>query len=300
MPTLYCFGLGYSASHAIHAFGARFDRIAGTVTTREKAAAIAGAGLGGHNVEAFVFDGTDAPSEIAAALIDAAAVLVSAPPDEKGDPVLRHLASTIAGAPQLQSIVYLSTIGVYGDHGGAWVDEETPPAPVSERSRARLAAEQEWQALGASAGKPVAILRLSGIYGPGQNVLLQVARGSAKRIDRPGQVFNRIHAEDIAQAIDAVFAHHADGIFNVTDDEPTAQGVPVAFAAELLGVAPPPEIPFDEAAKSMSPMARSFYAESKRVRNEKLKRALGLRLRYPTYREGLRALFDCGEGSEAR
>ena len=298
MPTLFCFGLGYSAQHYIAEFGGRFDRIAGTVTTREKAAAIAGAGIGGHKVEGFVFDGTAAPPEVTAALMDAAALLVSAPPDD-ADPVLRHFSGTIAGAPQLQSIVYLSTVGVYGDHGGAWVDEATPAAPVSERSRARLAAEQEWQALGQRAGKPVAILRLSGIYGPGQNALIQVARGSAKRIDKPGQVFNRIHVEDIAQVIDAAFTQRADGIFNVTDDEPTPQGVPIAFAADLLGVAPPPEIPFAEAAKSMSPMALSFYAESKRVRNHKLKRELGVQLRYPSYKEGLRAL-RAREDLEAR
>jgi len=289
MPTLFCFGLGYSAQHYIAEFGARFDRIAGTVTTREKAAAIAGAGIGGHKVETFVFDGANAPPEVTAALMDAAALLVSVPPDD-ADPVLRHFANTFAGAPQLQSIVYLSTVGVYGDHGGAWVDEATPAAPVSERSRARLTAEQEWQTLGHRAGKPVAILRLSGIYGAGQNALTQVARGSAKRIDKPGQVFNRIHVEDIAQAIDAAFTRRAYGVFNVTDDEPTAQGVPVVFAAELLGGAPPPEIPFAEAAKAMSPMALSFYAESKRVRNDKLKRELGVQLRYPSYQEGLRAL----------
>ena len=290
MPTLFCFGLGYSASHFIREFGTRFDRIAGTVTTREKAAAIAGAGVGGHTVEAFVFGGTDAPPEVTAALMDVAALLVSVPP-ENDDPVSRHFASTIAGAPQLQSIVSLSTIGVYGDHGGAWVDEETPPAPISDRSRARLVAEQEWQALGFRAGKPLAILRLSGIYGPGRNALLQLADGTAKRIDKPGQVFNRIDVEDIAQAIDAAFTKGADGIFNVTDDKPTLQGAPLTFAADLLGVTPPPEIPFDEAAKTMSPMALSFYAESKRVRNDKLKRTLGVRLRSPTYREGLRALL---------
>jgi dTDP-4-dehydrorhamnose reductase len=290
MATLFCFGLGYSASHYIHEFGGRFDRIAGTVTTREKAAAIAAAGIGGHKVEAFVFDGADAPPEVTAALMDAAALLVLVPPDD-GDPVLRQFGSTIAGAPQLQSIVYLSTIGVYGDHGGAWIDEATPPAPISERSRARLDAELEWQSTGARAGKPVAVLRLSGIYGPGQNALLQVARRSAKRIDKPGQVFNRIHVEDIAQAINAAFTQRAGGIFNVTDDESTPQGLPVEFAAELLSVAPPAEIPFAQAAKSMSPMALSFYAESKRVRNEKLKRELGVQLRYPSYREGLRALF---------
>ena len=289
MPTLFCFGLGYSAQHYIAEFGGRFDRVAGTVTTREKAAAIAGAGIGGHKVEAFVFDGTATPPEVTAALMDAAALLVSAPPDD-ADPVLRHFSGAIAGAPQLQSIVYLSTVGVYGDHGGAWVDEASPAAPVSERSRVRLAAEQGWQALGPRADKPVAVLRLSGIYGPGQNALIQVARGSARRIDKAGQIFNRIHVEDIAQAIDAAFTQRADGVFNVTDDEPTPQGVPVAFAADLLAVAPPPEIPFAEAAKSMSPMALSFYWESKRVRNDKLKRELGVHFRYPSYKEGLRAL----------
>ena len=232
--------------------------------------------------------------------MDAAALLVSAPPGER-DPVLAQFAHTITGAPQLQSIVYLSTIGVYGDHDGAWVDEMTPPAPVSERSSDRLAAEQAWAALGAHANTPVAILRLAGIYGPGQNALLQVARGGARRIDKPGQVFNRIHVADIALAIGAAFTRRANGMFNVTDDEPTPQGVPIAFAAGLLGVAPPAAIPFAEAAKSMSPMALSFYGESKRVRNEKLKRELGVTLRYPSYREGLRALFASGEGrSEAR
>ena len=299
MATLFCFGLGYSAQHYIAEFGGGFERIAGTVTTREKAAAIASAGIGGHKVEAFVFDGGEPSPQITAAVMDTTALLVSVPPAER-DPVLAQFADTIAGAPQLQTIVYLSTIGVYGDHGGAWVDETTPAAPVSGRSRERLAAEDEWAALGARGGKPIAILRLAGIYGPGQNALVQVARGAAKRIDKPGQVFNRIHVADIAQAIDAAFGQRADGIFNVTDDEPAPQGVPIAFAAELLGVAPPPEIPFAQAAKSMSPMALSFYGESKRVRNDKLKRELGVRLRYPNYREGLRALFGSGEGrSEA-
>lgn len=299
MATLFCFGLGYSAQHFIAECGGRFDRIAGTVTTREKAATVAGAGIGGHKVEAFVFDGSEAGPEVTAAVMDAGALLISVPPGERG-PVLAQFGGTIAGAPQLQTIVYLSTVGVYGDHGGAWIDESTLATPVSQRSRERLAAEQEWTALGARAAKPVAILRLAGIYGPGQNALLQVARGTAKRIDKPGQVFNRIHVADIAQAIDAAFTRRADGVFNGTDDEPTPQGVPIAFAAELLGLAPPAEIPFAEAANTMSPMALSFYAESKRVRNDKLKRALGVALRYPNYREGLRALFSTGEGrSEA-
>jgi nucleoside-diphosphate-sugar epimerase len=295
MPTLFCFGLGYCAEHYIAEFGARFDRAAGTVRSREKAAAIAASRFGGHAVEAFVFDGSEATPEAAAALMDADAALVSVPPAKEGDPVLAQFADAIVGAPHLQSIVYLSTVGIYGDHGGGWVDETTTPAPAAERSRERLAAEQAWEALGSRAGKAVAICRLSGIYGPGRNALVQMTRGTARRIDRPGQIFNRIHVADIAQAIDAAFARHAAGVFNVTDDEATPPGEPIAFAAELLGLAPPPEIPFVEAAQTMAPMARSFYAESKRVRNEKMKRELGVRLRYPTYREGLRALCGAGE-----
>ena len=227
--------------------------------------------------------------------MDADAALVSVPPAEEGDPVLAQFSDAIAGAPHLQSIVYLSTVGIYGDHGGGWVDETTPAAPVSERSRERLAAEQAWEALGSRAGKAVAIFRLSGIYGPSRNALVQMARGTARRIDRPGQAFKRIYVADIAKATDAAFTRHAAGVFNITDDEATPPGEPIAFAADLLGLAPPPEIPFAEAAKAMSPMARSFYAESKRVRNEKMKRELGVRLRYPTYREGLRALCGAGE-----
>ena len=298
MPTLFCFGLGYCAEHYLAEFGARFDRIAGTVRTRESRRN-RGVAFWGHAVEAFVFGGSEATPEAAAALMDADALLVSVPPGQENDPVLARFSGAIAGAPHLQSIVYLSTVGVYGDHAGGWVDETTPPAPVSERSRERLAAEQAWVALGQRAGKPVAIFRLSGIYGPGQNALVQMARGTAKRIDKPGQVFNRIHVADIAQAIDAAFARHPAGIFNVTDDEATPPGEPIAFAAELLGLPPPPEIPFADAAEAMSPMARSFYAESKRVRNDKLKRELGVRLRYPTYREGLRALF-AAEGEVLR
>jgi len=297
MATLFCFGLGYSAQHFIAEFGGRFHRIAGTVTTREKAAAIAAGGIGGHAVEAFVFDGGDAAPQVTAAVMDATAVLVSVPPGQH-DPVLAQFADTVAGAPQLKSIVYLSTIGVYGDHGGGWVDETTPAAPVSERSRERLAAEQAWAALGARAGKPVAILRLAGIYGPGQNALTQVARGTAKRIDKPGQVFNRIHVADIAQAIDAALARRFDGIVNITDGEPAPPADQIEFAAKLLGIAPPPLLSLDEARRTLSPFLMSFYDGCARVRNDKLKSALGVTLRYPDYRVGLQALLD--DGFQAR
>lgn len=293
MANLFCFGLGYSVTQYIAHYGARFLRVAGTVRTAEKAATIAG---DARTTKVFVFDGTRATADIDAELSAAQALLVSAPPGETGDPVLAHFADAIAAAPNLRTIVYLSTIGVYGNHDGDWVDETTPPKPVAERSHARLAAEQGWIALGSRAEKAVAILRLSGIYGPGQNVLQQLARGTARRILKPGQYFNRIHVFDIAQAIDAAFVRSANGVFNVTDNLPTAQGVPVAYAAALLKLTPPPEIPFAEAGKAMSPMALSFYGESKRVRNDRLVDELGVTLRYPTFREGLSALFASGEG----
>jgi hypothetical protein len=294
---LFCFGLGYSAQHHIGECGHEYDRVAGTVREPERAAQITRDGVSGKAVDAVAFDGTSAP-DLGDRLNESDLLLVSVPPDSEDDPVLRHYRSAIARANRLRSIVYLSTVGVYGDHGGGWVDEATEPAPISERSRERLAAERAWAALAAQSGKTLAILRLSGIYGPGRNALLQVARGTAKRIVKPGQVFNRIHVADIAGAIQASFSRNADGVFNVTDDEPTPAGEPICFAAELIGVAPPPEIPFADAARTMSPMALSFYGESKRVRNLKMKRALALDpLRYPTYREGLRALFAAGEVS---
>jgi nucleoside-diphosphate-sugar epimerase len=287
---LICFGLGYSAEHFVEEFGqTKFDRIVGTVRGAERAAALNAHPSG--RLKALVFDGSAATPDLRSALAEADAALVSVPPDENGDPVLRACGDVLAHAQRLRGVVYLSTIGVYGDRGGAWVDEATPPQPGAARSRERLAAEQAWLELGARRGIAVAILRLAGIYGPGQNALVQIARGSARRIVKPGQVFNRIHVGDIAQAIDAAFTRRASGVFNVADDEPTLPADPIVFAAQLMGVAPPPEIPFEQAAPSMSPMALSFWQECRRVKNDKLKRDLGVGLRYPTYREGLRALF---------
>jgi len=290
MATLFCFGLGYSAEHFVGLFGDGFDRIIGTVRGAERAAVL-NAHLAGR-LKALVFDGRSAAPELRGAIAEADFVLVSVPPDENGDPVLRAFGDALGHARHLRSIVYLSTVGVYGDCGGAWVDEETPARPGSARSRDRLAAELAWQKLGARRGTAVAILRLAGIYGPGQNALVQIARGNARRIVKPGQFFNRIHVDDIAQAIDAALARQVPGIFNVADDEPSPPGDPIAFAAQLLGREPPPEICFEAAAPSMSPMALSFWQECRRVRNDKLKRELGVTLLYPTYREGLRALFE--------
>ncbi len=292
MTTLLCFGLGYCAQYYVEEFGARFDGIIGTTRTPEKAATLAARRYGEHVVEMLPFDGRAAAPAIVAALQEADALLVSAPPADGADPVLAVLADHIAHAPELRSIVLLSTVGVYGDHGAAWVSETPPPQPVNHRGRERLAQERAWEAVGARRKLPVAILRLAGIYGPGRSALVNVERGTARRVDKPGQVFNRIHVSDIAQAIDAAIARRANGVFNIVDDEPSAPGDPIVFAAALLKVAPPPEIPFAEAAKTMSPMALSFYRDNKRVDNERMKRELGVTLRYPTYREGLRALHE--------
>ena len=292
MTALICLGLGYSAEHFVKDFGAKFDQIVGTVRSAERVAALTAGNAG--RLEALVFDGKTATDELRRAIAAADAALISIPQDAAGDPVLRAFSDAFAQAPRLRAIVYLSTVGVYGDCGGAWVDEATPAKSTSARSRERLAAEAEWQALGARRGIGVAILRLAGIYGPGRSALTQVKRGDARRIVKPGQVFNRIHVGDIAQAIDAAIACRAAGIFNVADDEPTPPGEPLAFAAQLLDVPPPPEIPFAQAAPAMSELALSFWQECRRVKNDKLKRELGVRLRYPTYREGLRTLLNAG------
>jgi dTDP-4-dehydrorhamnose reductase len=295
MPNLFCFGLGYSARHYLAGFGHLTDRVVGTVREPGKAAQISRSAGATRNIDVIAFDGAALVPDLGPRLAESDLALVTVPPDPDGDPVLRHYGEALARARRLEAIVYLSTVGVYGDHDGAWVDETTEPAPASQRSRVRLAAERAWMALGARIAKPVAVLRLAGIYGPDRNALLSVASGSAKRIVKPGQVFNRIHVGDIAQAIDASLAQRANGVFNVADDQPCAQSEVVAFAAALLGMAPPPEVPFEVAARTMTPRALSFYGESKRVRNDKMKRALGVPLKYPTYREGLRALFAAGD-----
>ncbi len=289
MSTLLCFGLGYSAEHFVGMFGDGFSRIIATVRGAERAAVLSAHYAG--RLKAFAFDGTFATPEVKEAIAGADAALVSIPQTETGDPVLAAFGEALRHASRLRSIVYLSTVGIYGDHGGAWVDENTPPQPDSARGLGRLAAEQAWQNFRARSGAAVAVLRLAGIYGPGRNALTQIASGKARRVIKPGQVFNRIHVADIAQAIDAAIARRADGIFNVADDEPTPPEEPLVFAAQLLGRDPPPVVAFEEAAPSMTPLALSFWQECRRVKNDKLKRELGVALLYPTYREGLRALF---------
>ncbi len=296
--TLICLGFGYSAQHYVALHGARFDRIVGTTRSTANAAELAGRRFGGRKVEMIVFDGETADPALVEAVSQASVLLVSISPADGIDPTLARLDDAIVAAPQLASIVYLSTIAVYGNHDGAWIDEETPLTPALTRAQDRIEAERAWQALGAARSLPVAIIRIAGIYGPGQNALETVKAGRARRIVKAGQVFNRIHVGDLAEIIDRAIAlavsRRAGGVFNAADDEPTAPGDPIAYAAGLLGVEPPPQIPFEEAKKTMSPFAISFYGESKRVRNTRIKSALGVTLRYPTYREGLRALAGKG------
>lgn len=221
---------------------------------------------------------------------DVTHVVSSIAPDERGDPVINKLGNELAGrARQLQWAGYLSTTGVYGDHGGGWVDEKTALTPNTERGQRRLAAEQQWLALNRDHGLPVHIFRLAGIYGPGRNTLQNLKDGTARRVIKLGQVFSRIHVDDIAGVLLASMARPNPGsAYNVADDEPCPPQEMVTWGAALLGMEPPPERPFDEA--ELSPMARSFFADSKRVSNACIKSELGYRLLYPTYREGLRAL----------
>ena len=293
MATLLCFGFGYSAQHYVASYGGRFDRIWATGRSSESAKVLSSCvrpGFKGLN-----FDGKVATVELRSAITQAEAMLVSVPPDVTGDSVLKACGETLTRAARVRSIVYLSTIGVYGNYEGAWVDETSECRPGNDRNRQRLTAERAWQDLGVRTGVRVAILRLAGIYGPGRNAIDNVRQSAAKRIAKPGQIFNRIHVTDIAQSINAAFDCCSNGIFNVADDEPTPPGDPIVFAAQLLGVEPPQEIPFAQARPAMTELAASFYADAKRVRNGKLKSTLGITLRYPTYREGLLALHRDGE-----
>jgi nucleoside-diphosphate-sugar epimerase len=275
---LFVFGLGYTAGHFVARERARF---ASVTATRQAPAEVDGVAMR-------VLSPDEADPRIAGDLARADAILVSIPPDSGGDPALGSYAEAIAGGPA-RWIGYLSTIGVYGDQCGAWIDEATLPAPTHQRTRDRVAAEESWLALGARTGKAVQVFRLSGIYGPGRNAFEKLRQGKAQRIVKAGQVFNRIHVDDIATTLAASLARPRPGaIYNVTDDEPAPPQDVTAFAADLAGLPLPPAVDFDTA--SLSPMARSFYGENKRVRNRLIREELGVRLAYPTYREGLRGL----------
>lgn len=283
---LFVFGLGFTGRRFAERARDRFETVRATVT--EPASAERLAAESGFAMRAFGPQADD--PRIAADLAETDVLLVSAPPGENGDPVLARYADAIA-ASRIGWIGYLSTIGVYGDQQGAWIDETTPANPRSARSKIRLDAEEAWLALGARTGKAVQIFRLSGIYGPGRNPIVKLREGRSQRIVKAGQVFNRIHVDDIATTLLAsIDRPRAGAIYNVTDDEPTAPQTVTEHAAALTGLPLPPEIDFETA--DLSPMARSFYGENKRVRNRRIREELGVDLAYPTYREGLAALKD--------
>lgn len=282
MSTLLSIGHGYSAralARRLLPFG---WRVIGTTRSPDRADALRAEGT-----EPLIWPGEG----LAAALGQATHLLTSVAPGREGDPVLAAEAAAIAAvAPKLQWVGYLSTVGVYGDHQGGWVDETTPLTPATARGRARVAAEAAWSALARQAGLPLHIFRIAGIYGPGRGPFEKVRDGSARRIIKPGQVFSRIHVEDIAQVLAASIARPDPGaIYNLCDDDPAPPEDVLSYAAELLGLPAPPAVAYDAA--EMTPMARSFYAESKRVRNDRIKTELGVRLLYPDYRSGLQALL---------
>lgn len=286
---LLILGLGYSAGFFARAALARGWEVTGTVRSAERAAELSREGI-----RTLVFGGFAVSTALAKAVAEAEAVLVSIQPAEDGDPVLQRLRGDLAAAPALRWIGYLSTIGVYGNQDGAWIDETQPVKPGNARNTLRVAIEQDWLALGRDTGKAVQIFRLAGIYGPGRNPVAKLREGKSTRLVKPGQVFNRIHVDDIAGILMASLARPRNGaIYNVTDDEPAPPQDVVSFAAELTGLEAPPEMPFSEA--RLSPMAASFYGENKRVSNALVKRELGYAFRYPSYREALRALTAAGE-----
>jgi nucleoside-diphosphate-sugar epimerase len=232
----------------------------------------------------------------AAALAEADAVLTSIPPGPEGDPALAALGPALDGA-RLRWVGYLSTTGVYGDSGGAWVDEDSPLKPSSPRSAARVAAEAAWRALWRERGLPVHVFRLAGIYGPGRSPFERIRAGTARRIVKPGQVFSRIHVDDIAAVLAASLAAPEPGaVYNVCDDEAAPPQDVIAHAAALIDASPPPEIAWEDAAPGMSTMARSFYGDCRRVSNRRIREGLGVALAYPTYREGLAATLAAEQG----
>jgi nucleoside-diphosphate-sugar epimerase len=280
---LLAFGLGYTATRFVELHGKRFDAIA--ATRREPGEAVPA------GVRLLAFDGRTASAALREAVAEATHVLVSIPPNAGGDPVLACLARELGTVPALAWIGYLSTVGVYGDFHGGWVDEETPIRPAQERNRRRAEIEQAWLHLGRQRRTSVQIFRLAGIYGPGRNAIENLREGTARRIVKPGQVFSRIHVDDIAGVLAAAIARPDAGpVFNVADDEPAPPQDVVAYAASLIGVDPPAGIAFEDA--DLTPMARSFYAENRRVSNRRLSEQLGYRLAYPTFREGLAACLQ--------
>jgi nucleoside-diphosphate-sugar epimerase len=291
-PHLFCFGLGYSARVLAHRLAASGWSVTGTCRSADRRTRLHAAGF-----SAVLFD-RDRPVD-AAVLDGITHLLVSVPPDAAGDTVLEMHGHDIAVLPALSWLGYLSTTGVYGDRGGGWVDEAAPLLPTGERGRRRVAAEQGWLDLWRDRGVPVHIFRLAAIYGSGRSAFDDLRGGTARRVDKPGQVFSRIHVADLANVLIASIERPRPGaVYNVCDDDPAPPAEVVAHAAALLGVEPPPLEPLDAA--GLSPMARSFYDDNKRVANRLIKTELGVALRYPDYRTGLAAILDSPKTSAFR
>jgi len=287
LPHLFIFGLGYSAGFLARHLRDQGWEVSGTCRDPDQAARLTAGGI-----RALVFDRDHPIPDSGLMLNGVSHVLSSVPPDAQGDPVFDMHRGTLADhARKLEWAGYLSTIGVYGDRQGGWVDETSALDPASERGHRRVRAERDWLSLGEDENLPVHIFRLAGIYGPGSNVLDKLRAGTARRIVKEGQVFSRIHVDDIVQVLATSMAKPRGGaIYNVCDDEAAPPQDVVAHGAGLLGIAPPPEVPIADA--GLSPMGLSFYGESKRVRNDLIKKELGVTLKYPTYRDGLAALIE--------
>ncbi|MBY4608386.1 SDR family oxidoreductase [Rhizobium sp. 9T] len=280
------FGCGYSGAAIAKAFAGENVRVSGTTRSADKVEA-----LGANGIDAFLFDGETMDEDLRRALESVTHLVQSIAPG-KADPLLRLLGEDSARLlPRLEWIGYLSTVGVYGDHKGAWVSEETPCVPVSGRSKERLEAEQGWLAMGRERGVPAAVLRLSGIYGPGRNAFCNLDKGTARRLIKKDQVFNRIRVEDIGAATRFLSERGLGGIYNLTDDRPGPPQDVIVEAARLMGVEPPPEQAFETA--ELTPMARTFYGENKRVSNAKLK-AAGFAFSFPAYPMSLAQLWQNG------
>lgn len=278
---LFCFGLGFTARALAKKIIAQEWGVSGTCRSIEKK---------DSDFTVFPFDGTNTTNEIDEALSKATHLLVSIPPQLSGDVVLQLFGSKIAECENLKWIGYISSTGVYGDTQGDWVDESSPLQPETELNGRRVEAENQWLTMAKQNGLPVMVFRCVAIYGPGRNLILSVQKGRARRIEKPGLVFSRIHVEDLAQVLEASIKNPKPGeIYNVSDDHPSPPSEAVEYACKLLGVEPPPLIPFESA--ELSEIARGFYLTCKRVSNKKIKEELGVKLKYPNYRSGLDALF---------
>lgn len=293
---LFCFGYGYTADYLGYALQQHDDgwTIGGTTRDEERRRELLS-----RRIRARIFDYEHPIPDPHTRFNRFTHLLICTPPDDNGDPVFNMHANELVDLPNLKWVGYLSSTGVYGDRGGGDVTESSEVRPISQRGSRRALAEQQWLSLHQRYGLPVHIFRLSGIYGPGRSALDSIRAGVARRIDKPGHVFNRIHVDDIIQTLLASFAQPNPGsIYNLADDNPVPSHEVIAYACQLLGLNPPPLIPFDEA--DMAPIALSFYKDNKHVRNDKVKSELGVQLKYPDYKSGLEGCLQAEEHAKSQ